>query len=75
MTQDQIAQVVHASLHQTGFKQPAWFRLSDGSAIQGVITGLSNRNNAIFVEILDPASNRAKSIAMSRIEEIKTGIP
>jgi hypothetical protein len=41
VTQQEVAQAVLASLQQTGFKQPVWIKLSDGSGFQGIITGLN----------------------------------
>ncbi|HEV3345339.1 MAG TPA: hypothetical protein VG125_33485 [Pirellulales bacterium] len=70
MTQQEIAKAVLASLHQTGFKSPVWFRMDDGSAFQGIITGLNYHGNAASVQVLDVATDQSRSVAMSDMSEI-----
>lgn len=69
MNQQEVAQVVLASLQQTGIKQPVWIKLNDGSAFQGIITGLNAINNAMFVQAIDVGTDQVKSVAMSKIME------
>jgi hypothetical protein len=72
MNQQEVAQAVLASLQQTGFKQPVWIKLNDGSAFQGIITGLNAINNAMFVQAIDIGTDQRKSVAMTKISEIST---
>lgn len=70
MTQQEVAQAVLASLQQTGFKQPVWIKLSDGSGFQGIITGLNGINNMMFVQVIDVGTDQVKSVAMNKIQDI-----
>ena len=70
MSQQEVAQAVLASLQQTGFKSPVWIKLSDGSPFQGIITGLSSINSAMYVQVIDIGTDQMKSVAMSKILEI-----
>ncbi len=70
MSQQEVTQAVLASLQQTGFKQPVWIRLSDGSAVQGIITGLNGINNTMFVQVIDVGTDQVKSVALNKIQEI-----
>jgi hypothetical protein len=70
MSQQEVAQAVVVSLQQTGFKQPARIKLSDGSAFLGIITGLNGINNTTFVQVIDVGTNQVKCVAMNKIQEI-----
>jgi len=70
MNQQEVAQAVLGSLQQTGFKQPVWIKLNDGSRFQGIITGLNGINNTMFVQVIDLGTDQMKSVAISKISEI-----
>jgi len=72
MTHKDVADTILASLNQPGFKQPQWFRLNDGSAVQGIPTGVAGTGAEMFVTLLNVASNQQRQIPLASIQEIST---
>lgn len=74
MTIKEVTDTVLASLNQPGLKQPQWFRLNDGSAIQGIPNGIGGSGTEMFVTLLDVASNQRRQVPLRNIQEIGTQI-